>query len=97
MTIAAKEKPRLRRIYRVSAIASASSKLEQPRRIIDQDFLLQFGLRCKQRNQVDEVAVIGHHLHIGMRPIGSPYHAVRRSLDDAARERHRVVERWPAG
>src|SRR6185312_9641558 len=59
-------------VYRLSAIARAPSKLEQPRRIVDQYLLLQFGLRRKQRNQVDQIAVVGHHLHVGVRPVGPP-------------------------
>src|SRR6187397_3105057 len=88
--------PRRPIVYRLSAITRAPSKLEQPRRIVDQDLLLQLGLRRKQGNEVDQIAVIGHRLHIGMRPVGPPDHAIGRGLDDAARERYRVMERWSA-
>ncbi len=35
-------------------------------------FLLEFRLRREQRDQVDEVAVIRHHLDVGMRPVACP-------------------------
>src|SRR3954454_6198173 len=95
--IPANDTPRRPIVYRLSAIARAPSKLEQPRRIVDQYLLLQFGLRRKQRNQVDQIAVVGHHLDIGVRPVGPPDHAIGRGLDNTPRERHRVMERRSAG
>src|SRR5579883_2979619 len=73
-----------------SAAAARSVELEQPRGIAHQDLLLQLRLRRKQRHQVDQVAVIRHHLDVGMRPIGAPDHPIGRRLDDLARVGHRV-------
>ncbi len=54
-------------------------------------------LRCSSRRrdarqQVDQLAVVGHvRLEVRVRPVRAPQHAIRERLDDAARERHEVV------
>src|SRR4029079_2621553 len=62
--------------FAMSSLGSSlsASEFEQPCGIIDQCLLLKRRLRRKQRNEVDEVAVIRHHLDVGMRPVGSPDH-----------------------
>src|SRR5262249_30366500 len=49
----------------VMSLHPSFSEFEQPRRIGDQDLLLQLALRREQRNEVDEVAVIGITLTFG--------------------------------
>src|SRR5262249_50204551 len=38
----------------------------------------------------DQLAVIGHRIMVGMRPIGTPNDALGRMLGERTRERHRV-------
>src|ERR1700732_4152059 len=56
----------------------------------DQYLVLKFRFRREQRNQVDEIAVVRHHLDVRVRPIGAPDDPVDRRLDDLPGERHRV-------
>ena len=43
------------------------------------------------RQQVEQVAVVGHVAHVGVRPVGAPQHAVGRGGDERPGERHDVV------
>jgi hypothetical protein len=47
-------------------------------------------LRGEQRNEVDQIAVVRHHLCVGVRPIGAPDHPVGSRPNDAPSERHRI-------
>src|SRR5690242_9577096 len=76
---------------------ASGTELEQARRVADQNLLLKIALRREQRHEIDEVAVIGHHLDVRMRPIGSPDHAITRGLDDLARKGHGVDKGWTDG
>src|ERR1700730_13424357 len=72
-------------------------EFEKPGGISDQYLLLNLRLRREQRNEVDQIAVVRHHLDVGMRPIGTPDHPVRRGLDDAPGERHRIDKQRTGG
>ena len=66
----------------------------QPVWVIDQYFTLQGRVRCKQRHEVDQVAVIGHvSRDIRMRPVSSPENPVGRCGNQRLRERDRVRKR----
>src|SRR5205085_2131060 len=63
-------------------------EVEQPRRIADEQLVLQCRLGREQRNEIDEISVVRHHLDVGMRPVGAPDHPLRRRLDDFAGKGH---------
>src|SRR5690242_21210132 len=73
---------------------ASGTELEQARRVADQNLLLQLALRREQRHEIDEVAVIGHHLDVRMWPIRSPDHAIISRLDDLARKGHGIDKGW---
>src|SRR5258706_12561740 len=58
----------------------------KPGRIVDEQFRAQRLIGGEVRNQVDEVAVVGHLANVRVRPIGAPKNTIRRGRDELCRE-----------
>src|SRR5437764_7911731 len=66
---------------------------EELGRIVDQHAPARSLVHGDVRDQIDELAVIGHAADVGMRPVGSPQDALGRLLGEDARERDGVAKR----
>src|SRR2546426_9899234 len=73
--------------------ASRSSETEQLRRVVDQHAVPRVLVDGNRGDQIDQVAVIGHAMVVGVRPVGAPYHTLGRMLGEIARQSDRVAER----
>src|ERR1700686_4443177 len=76
---------------------SDTAKFVEPRGIIVKNFLLNFRLGSKERNEVDQVAVIRHDLHIRMWPVRAPQHPISGRFDQFSGKRHSILERRTRG
>src|SRR5258708_31509067 len=75
------------------AMRSSPRSDVKPSRIVDQDAAAGRLVGHEFRQEIDQIAVVGHGTHIGGRPVRAPQHAVRCGGDEGARERHHVVVR----
>src|SRR5690606_18008440 len=48
----------------------------EPAGVRHQQLLLQFGFGREQRDEIDEISVVRHDLHVRMRPVRAPDHAI---------------------
>src|SRR5438105_4565373 len=79
----------------MSATLSLSREPIEALRVVDQHRLPLLLRRRNLGEKIDEIAVVGHFLEIGMRPVGAPDRAVAEIGDQLAREWHRILPRCP--
>jgi hypothetical protein len=67
-------------------------KAEQARRVFDEKLVLNSRIRRVERDEIDQIAVIGHDRHVRVRPVRSPQDAIRRRIDQGLAERSDIVK-----
>src|SRR5207253_3592837 len=70
----------------MSAALSLSREPIEALRVVDQHRLPLLLRRRNLGEKIDEIAVVGHFLEIGMRPVGAPDRAVAKIGDQLSRE-----------
>src|SRR3981189_3132281 len=81
-----------------SAMEAKASAVEAVKalRIGDQNPALRRRVRREQRDQIDQIAVVGHVFgYVRVWPVRAPQNPVRCSFDEGACEGYCIRERWP--